>query len=255
VKVPVALADRFGTHLHVAAAVTFPHRGDEWAQRVAARQALRYDITFDSQRGRWYLDASWTITPPPVPELDVLRAGRVLGVDLNADHLAACALDSSGNPVGAPATISVDTAGLRASHRDGRVRAAITAPLDLAGQHNCAAIVVENLDFADAVPPEEKPWAVAVAANGCAAPSPEFPPGSFGTGSPTWRHAAASRSSELIRRTPASGGVSIGVNHYSNRLLIRPPSPRITVRPPRSADVDSASRSGVDRQDPAPTRG
>jgi IS605 OrfB family transposase len=150
VKVPVALADRFGTHLHVAAAVTFPHRGDEWAQRVAAGQAVRYDITFDSQRGRWYLDASWTITPPPMPELDVLRAGRVLGVDLNADHLAACVLDSSGNPVGAPVTISVDTAGLRASHRDGRVRAAITALLDLAGQHNCTAIVVENLDFADA---------------------------------------------------------------------------------------------------------
>ncbi|UQX11271.1 Ig-like domain-containing protein [Candidatus Mycobacterium methanotrophicum] len=84
---------------------------------------MRYDITFDPQRGRWYLDASWTATPEPVPDLDTLRTGQVLGVDLNADHLAAWVLDASGNPVGQPVTIAVHTAGLRASQRDGRVRA------------------------------------------------------------------------------------------------------------------------------------
>ena len=74
----------------------------------------------------------------------------MLGVDLNADHVAACVLDASGNPIGEPVTIAVDTAGLRASRRDGRVRAAITELLDHAQQQNCSAIVVENLDFADA---------------------------------------------------------------------------------------------------------
>ena len=74
----------------------------------------------------------------------------MLAVDLNADHLAACVLDGSGNPIGAPVTVPVQTAGLRASRRDGRVRAAIGALLDLAQRHNCAAIVAENLDFADA---------------------------------------------------------------------------------------------------------
>jgi IS605 OrfB family transposase len=44
----------------------------------------------------------------------------------------------------------VVTAGLRASRRDGRVRAAITHLLDHAEHHHCAAIVMENLDFADA---------------------------------------------------------------------------------------------------------
>jgi len=39
---------------------------------------------------------------------------------------------------------------LAASRRDGRVRAAITALLDLAQQHNCPAVVIENLNFADA---------------------------------------------------------------------------------------------------------
>jgi IS605 OrfB family transposase len=150
IKVPAALTGRFGTHIAVAAPVSFGHRGHEWADRVRDRRAVRYDFTFDPQRGRWYLDASWTVSPDPVPDFDVLRAGRVLGVDLNADHLAACVLDPSGNPVGEPVTIPVDTAGLRASRRDGRIRAAITALLDVATQHNCTAIVVENLDFVDA---------------------------------------------------------------------------------------------------------
>ena len=72
---------------------------------------MRYDISFDPERGRWYLDASWKTAPEPPPALEELRAGRVLGVDLNADHLAACVLDGSGNPVGDPTTIEVGTAG------------------------------------------------------------------------------------------------------------------------------------------------
>jgi IS605 OrfB family transposase len=74
----------------------------------------------------------------------------VLGVDLNADHLACCVLGGSGNPIGEPVSIPVQTAGLAASRRDGRVRAAITALLNLAERQNCSAVVIENLDFADA---------------------------------------------------------------------------------------------------------
>jgi transposase len=87
-----------------------------------------------------------TVDPPSI---DQSRAGLVLGVDLNADHLACCVLDGSGNPVGAPMSIPVDAAGLRASRRDGRVRAAITALLDSADHAGCSAVVIENLDFAD----------------------------------------------------------------------------------------------------------
>jgi transposase len=150
IKTPAALVGQFGTHVVIDAPVRFSHRGDEWADRVAARRAVRYDIRFDPARDRWYLDASWKTRPDPAPELDDLRSGPVLAVDLNADHLAACVLDGSGNPIGAPVSIAVKTAGLRASRRDGRVRAAIGALLDLAQRHNCAAIVAENLDFADA---------------------------------------------------------------------------------------------------------
>ena len=150
IKVPAALVAELGSHLVVGQPAPFDHRGDEWSARVAARRAVRYDIRFDPDRGRWYLDASWKIAPDPGPGLDELRAGRVLGVDLNADHLASCVLDSSGNPVGDPTTIEVITAGLPASQRDGRVRAAITTLLDHAEAQQCAAVVVENLDFSDA---------------------------------------------------------------------------------------------------------
>jgi hypothetical protein len=152
IKVPAALAGQFGSHLQIAAPVGFCHRGGEWAERVAGRRAVRYDISYDPAKDRWYLDASWThdVTAAARPSIEVLRAGPVLGVDLNADHLACCVLDGSGNPVGEPVSIPVQTAGLAASHRDGRVRAAITALLNLSAQHNCTALVIENLDFADA---------------------------------------------------------------------------------------------------------
>jgi hypothetical protein len=131
--------------------VGFTHRGDQWSERVAGRRAVRYDISHDPAKDRWYLDASWThdVTVAP-PSIEALRVGPVLGVDLNADHLACCMLDRAGNPVGEPVSISVQTAGLPASRRDGRVRAAITALLNLAERQNCSAVVMENLDFADA---------------------------------------------------------------------------------------------------------
>ncbi|MCW2625484.1 MAG: hypothetical protein JWR48_2206 [Mycobacterium sp.] len=150
IKTPAALGSLFGSHVVIAEPIRFSHRHDEWEGRVRGRRAVRYDISYDPARDRWYLDASWKTSPEPAPELDELRHGRVFGVDLNDGHLACCVLDSSGNPVGSPVSIEVATGGLSASRRDGRVRAAITAVLDHAQQQNCAAIVVENLDFADA---------------------------------------------------------------------------------------------------------
>ena len=84
----------------------------QWADRVAARRAVRYDISYDPERtaGIWTPPGASATEPP---ELEELRAGRVLGVDLNADHLACCVLDASGNPVGDPTSIEVVTAGCR----------------------------------------------------------------------------------------------------------------------------------------------
>src|SRR5579875_3448216 len=149
IKVPAALTAEFGSHVVIEQPVHFAYGGDEWAERVAARQAVRYDVHLDTKRGRWYLDASWRTSPKPVPGLEELRSERVLGVDLNADHLACCVLDASGNPIGGPNSIEVVTLGLTGFHRDGRVRAAVVTLLNLAQQHNCRAVVIENLDFND----------------------------------------------------------------------------------------------------------
>jgi hypothetical protein len=150
IKNPAALVSQFGSHVIIDAPIRFAHRSQEWSARVAARRAVRYDISYDPARDRWYLHASWKTAPQPVADIAQLRWGPVLGVDLNHGHLAACVLDASGNPIGAPVSIEAITSGLTASRRDGRVRAAITALLDHAGAHNCSAIVVENLDFAQA---------------------------------------------------------------------------------------------------------
>jgi hypothetical protein len=54
-------------------------------------------ISLNPDTGRWYLDASWTTAPGPAPGLGELRAHPVVAVDVNAGHLAACALTPDGN--------------------------------------------------------------------------------------------------------------------------------------------------------------
>ncbi len=121
--------------------------------RVAAQAstgAVRYDIALNPERGRWYLDASWRIPPQPAPSLQELRQRRLLAVDLNHGHLAAWVITPDGNPAGPPLTIPLQLAGLPASQRDGRLRAAICQLLRTARERGCAAIAVENLNFTDA---------------------------------------------------------------------------------------------------------
>ncbi|MES4901452.1 MULTISPECIES: hypothetical protein [unclassified Streptomyces] len=135
----------------LACTVTFHHRRPEWLDRVTAHQAVRYDIVHDPVRGRWYLDASWSAAQTMLPSPQEIRAagGRMLGVDLNADHLAAYVLDPHGNPVGAPITVPLELTG-PASRRDGRLRTAVTALTKIARMYGCTGIVVENLGFTDA---------------------------------------------------------------------------------------------------------
>ena len=116
----------------------------------AATGAVRYDISFDPARGRWYLDASWK-TPAIDPiTLAQARQSAVVAVDLNAGHLAVAVLDPDGNQIGVPYTIALPLAGLPSATRDGRVRAAITGILVTAREHRASAVVIEDLDFADA---------------------------------------------------------------------------------------------------------
>lgn len=148
VKVPAALADRYGSFLRFEEPVRFNHRAQEWLDRVQARHAVRYDLCYDAERGRWYLDASWKAPEAAVPAVAALRAHRTLAVDLNADHLAAHVLDGSGNPVGSPFTVPLALDGNQA-RRDGLLREAVTRLLDLAGAYGCRSVTVEDLNFDD----------------------------------------------------------------------------------------------------------
>jgi hypothetical protein len=143
------LANQPHGRYRLACPVVFSYRGDEVAAQ-AATGAVRYDISLDPERGRWYLDASWRLPAVPAPSLDDLREHPVLGVDLNHGHLAAWVTTAGGNPAGLPATIPLDLDGLPATQRDGRLRAAISELIHIAREHGCAAVAVEDLDFADA---------------------------------------------------------------------------------------------------------
>ncbi|MFI0814334.1 IS200/IS605 family accessory protein TnpB-related protein [Streptomyces sp. NPDC021098] len=129
----------------LTARVAFAHRGRQWADRVTANRAVAYRVHEDVQRGRWYLTASWTIPPTQTVPLAAARAGGLVGVDTNADHLAAWRLDRHGNPVGEPLRFGYDLSGT-ASHRDAQVRHALIHLLHWAQRHGLA-IAVEDLDF------------------------------------------------------------------------------------------------------------
>jgi hypothetical protein len=151
-KLPAPLAHLANTphgRYRLSCPVRFTHRGQVWTAQVASG-AVRYDIGYQPERGRWYLSASWTRPAPPAGTVQQAVAGGVLAVDLNAGHLACWQIDPDGNPVGCPTDIPLALDGLPASTRDGRLRAAISTLLDLATRQGCRAIGVENLNFTDA---------------------------------------------------------------------------------------------------------
>ncbi|TQK44703.1 IS605 OrfB family transposase [Streptomyces sp. SLBN-118] len=149
IKIPAPLADlanaKHGRYV-LTAQVRFPHRGQEWADRVEANRAVAYRIHYDTGRGRWYMDASWQIPPAKTIPLQAALADGVIGVDTNADHLAAWRLDTHGNPMGRPRRFSYDLSG-NAQHRDAQVRHALTRLLNWAKSCGVKAIAVEDLDF------------------------------------------------------------------------------------------------------------
>ena len=75
IRLPAALghlANRPHDRYRLSGSVAFSHRGDEVAAQ-AASGAVRYDITFDPDRGRWYLDAVRHEAPRNRTEMKGLR--------------------------------------------------------------------------------------------------------------------------------------------------------------------------------------
>jgi IS605 OrfB family transposase len=148
IKLPAPLAhlaNAGGGRYVLAAGICFPHRGEQWRDRIQANRAVAYRIHQDVQRGRWYLTASWTIPAVKTVPLATARAGGLIGVDTNADHLAAWRLDTHGNPVGDPRRFDYDLTG-SAQHRDAQVRHALIRLLHWAARRGLS-IAIEDLDF------------------------------------------------------------------------------------------------------------
>lgn len=132
--------------LTLTAPAVFKHQGPEWIEHVLSdRPTTAYTLHRKPGKPGWYLTAAWTITPTEVPEDHT----RVLGVDLNADHLAGWVVDSSGNPIGDPITIPLALEG-SASKRDATVRHAVERLLHVASRRGVRTVVVEDLGFEDA---------------------------------------------------------------------------------------------------------
>ena len=152
IKLPAPLAhlaNRPHGRYRLSCPVEFSYRGDEVAAQ-AMSGAVRYDISHDPARGRWYIDASWKATAAPAASLDELRQHPVVAVDVNHGHLAVAVIAPDGNVLGVPATIGLDLAGLPSATRDGHLRGAISALIATAKARGGRAIVIEDLDFAEA---------------------------------------------------------------------------------------------------------
>ncbi|MDQ0937170.1 IS605 OrfB family transposase [Streptomyces turgidiscabies] len=93
------------------------------------------------------MTASWQIPVAQTVPMEAALAHGVIGVDMNADHLAAWRLDVHGNPTGNPRRFFYDLTG-SAGHRDAQVRHALTRLLHWVRACGVRAVAVEDLDFA-----------------------------------------------------------------------------------------------------------
>ena len=119
------LANQSHGRYRLSCLVGFSYRGDEVAAQ-AASGAIRYDISRDSARDRWYIDASWKTTPTPLASLVRLQQFPVVAIDVNPDHLAVAAVAPDGNMLATPATVDLNLTGLPTTTRDAYLRAAVS---------------------------------------------------------------------------------------------------------------------------------
>jgi IS605 OrfB family transposase len=154
VSVPKPVQQRLGVPARVRLTHQVPvGHVPELVERVTARAStamtvdFRADCRTDQRTEKVLLRASWAHEQPPTPPLAQLRIGRVVSLDLNADHLALARLNPDGNPVGTPIRIPLELKGPPAGTRDARIREAITNVIGHARAFGATAIVVEELGF------------------------------------------------------------------------------------------------------------
>ncbi|WP_374011088.1 ATP-binding protein [Streptomyces ipomoeae] len=108
--------------------------------------------------------------PAPTVPLEAARAGGLVGVDTNADRLAAWRLDAHGNPVGAPRRFGYDLTG-NVAHRDAQIRHAL---IRLLLPHGPNATVWQS-GSRTSTSPRRRPGRSTAAGSGSATLSPACP--------------------------------------------------------------------------------
>ena len=134
--------------------VKFHYREQDWQTHLAAKKAFSYEITYEPDKKRWYLSASWQLKseltsgqPETLGGITKLTpTHRSVGLDLNNDHLSVWLADESGNPVGEPLDIPLILKG-STSTRDGHICQAIAQVIQFTKKHGATRLYCEDLNF------------------------------------------------------------------------------------------------------------
>jgi IS605 OrfB family transposase len=132
----------------LATPITFTHRRQEHENAATTRHSISYRVRYDAARERWYVDASFSPTHPDRPDdLRAIRAGGIVSVDLNEQHVSVARVDQHGNLSARPFDLPLDLTG-STSRRDAQLREAFSRIIAYAKQHECA-VAIEDLNFED----------------------------------------------------------------------------------------------------------
>ena len=120
--------------------IRLPYGTDPLVAALTLEQAISYRFQRDGQGWRVFV----TTQALPFERRSNRRLGAI-GVDLNADHLAVCETDRSGNPM-ASLTIPLVTYGLDRHQTQARIGEAIKTLMDFARDRG-KPLAIETLDF------------------------------------------------------------------------------------------------------------
>lgn len=208
----------------------FAYRAAEWQARITGGKSVSYALTRKPGRSGVYLTAAWA-TPVETfgvtagtADGEVLAAGPVVAVDLNAGHLAIRRLDAPETPSVAPAaSISASPEPLPgAMPRSGTrshgssATACGTAPAPSPSKTSISPMRGRLAG---------RRWAAAGAASGSVAPWPASPPQSSATGLPGRLADTASACSRSTPPTRRHGEVSTGASRTRTSPATRQPPP------------------------------
>jgi IS605 OrfB family transposase len=138
IRLPDALFEKHGKYLHIP--VDFTYGKEELLAALSHHQAISWRLMHDKKG--WRLFATFDIQP--IPCTSHTNHG-VIGLDINADHLALVETDSSGNPIDKK-VIPFNTYG-KSSHQARAIIGDAAAAAIAYAREKHKPLIIEDLDF------------------------------------------------------------------------------------------------------------